>query len=363
MGPISCVCTRTTASSFTPLIFANVHVVNNGCVLRDEVRFVLIVGLEYPQAIEVEAGDRINGLAFTANGEHLVSGGWEGVQVWRVKDGERQATMKVGIVWSVAVSKDGRFIAAGSSLGDVFIWDGMTYEQVFADKIPGRPTIHDVDFSPDSTRLVSANEWHCTATIWDVSGARKLKVQTLDHGLYWVLAAKYSPQGDRIATASDKSVRVWDSNDGQLLVDVNVGLKPRRGLLWFDNHLFYKTDNSKIKRIDAFTGSTVSEWLVPHDDYSWFALPQHGQFIAYSTEDNITFWDTLTHTQLGLIPRSSKRGPITFSLNDRIAIVAQEKKIIINTLSLVKVSPVFFQYLPVREHVSLSHTQGAGHPY
>ena len=274
-------------------------------------------------------------MTFTANGEHLVSGGSGCVQVWRVKDGERVATMKVRIVVSVAVSKDGRFIAAGSYYGDVFVWDATTYEQVFADKIPGGPIIWDVDFSPDSTRLVSANGDNNTAIIGDIA-ARK-KVQMFHHDSC-VFAAKYSPQGDRIATAGPKSVQVWDSDDGQLLVDVKVGLDPWRGFLWFDNNLFAKTNSSKIKQIDASTGSTISEWSVPDDYASCIALPQHGKFIACCTKDNITFWDTSTHTQLALISRTTERISIAFSPDNRLAF-SSEAKIMIKSLSLVKVRP------------------------
>ena len=281
-------------------------------------------------------------MTFTAIGEYLVSGGEKGVQVWQVKDGERVAVMQTkGIVFCIAVSKDGRFIAAGSGQGDVFVWDGTTYfEKVFAAKIPGAPTIRDVDFSPDSTRLVSADGTNNTATIWDI--AAQQKAQTLDH--WAVPAAKYSSQGNRIATAGYHSVRVWDSNDGQLLVDVEVGLMPLRGLLWLNNHcLFVKTNNSKIKQIDASTRTTVAEWSVPPDS-SCIAMPQHGQFIAYSTRGNITFWDTSTHTQLAIIPRSSESRLIAFSPDNRLAIGLQGQKILIQNIFLNSVRPQHKQF-------------------
>ena len=331
------------------------------CAERFEVtRLLLIFGQE---TIEIDAGHEVRAVTFTANGEYLVNGASWCVQVWRVKDGERVATVKVKDVRSVGVSKDGKFIAAGSFWGNVLVWDTATYEQVYADKISGGPTIYAVDFSPDSSRLVSANESNRTATIWDIAGRKKVRTLA-DRGE--VLAAKYSPHDDRIATASEESVRVWDSNDGQLLVDVKVGLKPWHGLHWLNNHLFVKTKGSKIKQIDASTGSTVSEWSVPHDDDSCIALPQHGKYIACSTKDDITFWNTSTHTQPAHIPQSSLTSSIAFSPDDKLAIVAQGHKIIIKTLSLVevKVRPVFFHYLSVREHLYLFLIhKGPGHSY
>ena len=230
----------------------------------------------------------------------------------------------------VAVSKDDRFIAAGSIWGDVLVWDAKTYERVFANKISRGPMVCDVDFSPDSSRLVSADEKCRTATIWEI--ATRKKVRTLDHNQS-VLAAKYSPRGDRIATAAVKSVRVWGADDGQLLVEIKVPeLIPWHGLLWFNNHLFVKTKDSTIRQIDASTGSTISKSIVPGDSYSCIALPQHEKFLAHSTENNITFWDTKTHAQLALIPRSGQSCSIAFFPDDRLAIVAQEHKIIIGDL-------------------------------
>ena len=220
-----------------------------------EVALVLIAGQEYSQCTEIEAGDWLYALTFTADGEYLVSGTMNGVQVWRVKDGKGVATMPMEHVYCVAVSKDGRFIAAGSK-GDVFVWDATNYEQVFVGGVD-RTTIFDVDFSPDSTRLVSADGGHDVATVWDIGKGQK--VRQLDHGR-WVQAAKYSPQGDRIATATVGSVRVWNNDDGQLLVDIRMELTPWHGLLWFSidtNYLFVECDG-KIRQIDGFTGSTVS---------------------------------------------------------------------------------------------------------
>ena len=158
-------------------------------------------------------------MTFTANGEHLVGGGYEDVQVWRVKDGKRVATMKVEDgVWSVIVSKDGRFIAAGSN-SDVFVWDATIYKQIFVSHVQCKWMALGRQFPAglDSTRLVSANGDQETAMIWDIPACRK--VRTLDHGESAV-AAKYSPQGDRIATASEKSIKVRNSEDGRLLVNV-----------------------------------------------------------------------------------------------------------------------------------------------
>ena len=288
-------------------------------------------------------------MTFTSNGEHIVGGG-EGdeVGVWRVEDGKQMATLRERFVTCLAVSKDGRWIAAGSRNANVSGWDAKTFEQVFWHKEDDND-ISGVDFSPDSTRLVAG---HRTATVLDF--ATRKKVQTLDHE-HWVLAAKYSPQGDRIATATYKgSVRVWDSNDGRLLVDiplVNATPYCNKGLLWSNNHLFVASD-SAIKKLDASTGSTLSEWPV-HDTMwsSCIALPKHAEFIAYSTNDTVTCWNTSTHTQLGLIQLPQCIWSIAFSPDDQfLATGGDGRKITIRSLSSVIVGAS--QQLSCSAHLS-----------
>ena len=294
---------------------------------------MLTVGQGDSPLIEIDGGSILEAVAFAPNGEHLVCGGNEGVRVWRVEDGKQVATLEARYVKCLAVSKDGRWIAAGT-WDHVSAWDAKTYEKVFSywDCIY---ITNGVDFSPDSTRLVSASG-NRTATIWDI-GTRK-RVQTLQHDDS-VVAAKYSPQGDRIATATPDSVRVWDSNDGRLLVDIKVKVVPwyNTSLLWSNNHLFVLSKR-KIKQFEASTGSAVSEWPVSDsDNRSWIALPKHGEFIAYSTKRTVTFWDMVTHTQLGLIQHSQDSSFALSPDGQFLATGGEDGKITINSLSRIAV--------------------------
>ena len=261
--------------------------------------------------------------------------------MWRVDDGKQMATVEADDVRRLAVSKDGRWIAAGTDRGNVFVWDAKTYAKVISywdcSKAYHSNSIEGVDFSPDSTCLVFPSSWS-SACILNI--ATRQEVQTLDHGRERVTAAKYSPQGDRIATVAFRdSVQVWDSNDGRLLVHIPVGVDPdyNTGLLWSNNHLFTVSDH-KIKEFEASTGLTISEWSVV-DRYhcTWsIALPQHREFIAYSTERTVTF---CTHTQLGLIQHTQDIRSIALSPDDRfLAMGGEGGKITIKNLSRITVS-------------------------
>jgi WD40 repeat protein len=303
---------------------------------------MLTVEQEHSPLIEIDGGVYIWPVAFSANGEHIVSGGSDGIGVWEVKDGKHTATMEARDVRCLAVSQDGKRIAAGTFNGEVFVWDANTFEQVFSHKDDG--FIFTVDFSPDSTRLLVGLNQYTGCSVWDV--ATRKKVLTLDHEGR-VRKAKYSRQGDQIATAADTSVRVWDSSDGRLLVDIPVKVAPdfSTGLLWLNTHIFV-VSGSTIKRLEASTGSTVSEWPVPTSDHtSCIALPKHGKFIAYSTDDTVTFWDTSTHAQLGLIQHPQAIFSMALSPDDRLLVIGGfSGKITITSLSCITVSIVPLDY-------------------
>ena len=328
----------------------NASPIVTGAYWGNGVALMLTIRQEGSPLIEINGGSEIKAVTFTANGEYLVGGG-EGLGVWRVKDGRQIATMAAReTVKCLAVSKDGRLIAAGTDSGEVFVWDAKTFQRVFShwkdtDDISG------VDFSPDSrspTRLLVAS-FNRTATVWDIT--TRQQELTLHHE-DWVpvIAAKYSPQGDRIATSTRKSVRVWDSNDGRSLMDIRfpATLTPyhNTGFHWFNNHLFV-VPGSTIKRLEASTRSTVSEWPVPDTNdsstSSCIALPQHGEFIAYSTNHTVTFWDTLTHSRVGEIQHTQDIRSLALSPDGRfLAIGAHGGKISIRSLSRSTVSIVFF---------------------
>jgi hypothetical protein len=96
-----------------------------------------------------------------------------------------------------------------------------------------------------------------------------------------------------------------DSNNGRLLMDIPVQVTTgyNTGLLWSNNDLFV-ISNIKIKQIDASTGLTIWGWPIPNGSNAsciQVAIPRHGKFISYSANRTVTFRDTSTHAQCGLV--------------------------------------------------------------
>ena len=191
-------------------------------------------------------------MTFSANGKYLISGHYEGVQLWRVQDGEEIARLEADCVWCLAVSKDNNWIAAGTFWGYVIVWDANTHKQKYCLKTKA---VYGLDFSPDAARLVAASN-DSTATIWDIGTGDEVRKLVHED---WVRATKYSPEGNRIATATSHHVRVWDSEDGRLMHEIQVSWSYPTGLFWVYNLLFVVSED----KVWEIKGTTVLEWSTP----------------------------------------------------------------------------------------------------
>ena len=274
---------------------------------------MLTVGQEHSFPIEVNADNIVAEVTFTTSGEYLVVRTYiHAAQVWRLKDAKQVATIDLPDILALALSKDDTWIAVGT-IHELFLLDAKTYQKVFTHK---EVWFQALDSSPDSSRLVTGAD--DTAIVWDVTTRKQ--VRRLHHGEYqFVKAVKYSPQGDRIATATWTSVRVWDGNNGRLPVDIpQSSARYETGFHWFSHRLVVLSDG-KIKEFSVSTGSPVSEWpIADRNGSSRIALPKHGEFIAYATNNTVTFCDSSTRTQFGLIHYTQNIASIAFSSDDRL---------------------------------------------
>ncbi|KAF8555626.1 hypothetical protein OG21DRAFT_1483764 [Imleria badia] len=176
-------------------------------------------------------------------------------------------------VLCLAVSKNGKWIAAGTFGGVVILWNAATYNKVWEHRL-------------DSKQV--------RATVWNVTEGKQ--TQTLPHKK-WVIAGRRETESRRPLFLNP------------------VTLEYNNGLFWFNGYLVVVSDD-KIKQLDASTGSTTSEWSFPGDGKSYIAIPKRDGFIARSSKSAVTIWDT-THSQHGCIEHPGHITALALSPDDR----------------------------------------------
>jgi WD40 repeat protein len=154
---------------------------------------------------------RVHGVAYSPDGQRLVSGRPGAVTMWDAATGRELWTQPVGLGRCAAYSPDGRRVA-GSEINTLTVWDAATGQKLWTKR--HRP--HNVAFSPDGVRLAGLGTKPGSVQVWDA--ATGSEVQTLERRTGTTDAIDtiaYSPDGRWLAGGSQGGTRLWNVATGQ----------------------------------------------------------------------------------------------------------------------------------------------------
>ena len=257
--------------------------------------------------MEIDGKDVMWSVAFLEQPDrdhHIVCGGNEGkVRRWRVRDGSEVGTpMDVGsLICSIAVSRDGKWIVSGAKSGQVTVWRAENHEKAIEFK-GHNDSVYAVDIVPDGTKIMTGSA-DKTACVWSFNGKQLLAPFAHD---FIVVAVKASPDGCLLATATwcHNSIRIYDSQNGSILLELLIQVSSPRNdsLAWAHDsrQLFALSHDGNVYCLDVLTRQSFSKWAIHSQiEPRCVSLESNGAFIAATDRSSVSFWDTITHNQIG----------------------------------------------------------------
>ena len=158
--------------------------------------------------------------------------------------------------------------------------------------LEGRTTsVRSVAFSPQGDRLASASE--DIVQLWDTNSGQLL--QTLDGHEGVVTSVAFSPQGDRLASASfDGTVRQWDANKGQLLQTLEGHTSSVTSVAFLQGDRLASISDSTVCLWDANTGWLLQTVRCHTDKRTSVVLSLQGDQLASASDRTVCLWDMAT---------------------------------------------------------------------
>jgi WD40 repeat protein/tetratricopeptide (TPR) repeat protein len=157
---------------------------------------------------------------------HLFSGGLRVFDTTTGREIAQHSSAHASSISAIAFSSDGAKLATGDAEGTIKIWQDaqkLTSKSAALVTLKGHQgTITAARFSSDGQRLVTTSA-DKTARVWDLENAgaaiRPLEGASRD----WSYAARFSPDGHWIASASGNRLRLWDAATGRLARELSAG--------------------------------------------------------------------------------------------------------------------------------------------
>jgi WD40 repeat protein/tRNA A-37 threonylcarbamoyl transferase component Bud32 len=242
------------------------------------------------------------------------------IKLWNLETGEEIRTLKghTSGILQVNFSPDGKTLASGSSDKTIKLWNLATGQEIHTLK-GHTDEVTDIALSPDSKILASSSS-DKTIKLWNLGSGEE--IGTLRGHTSKVWSVGFSPDGKILATGSgDKTIKLWNAANGE-------EIRTLRGHTDVVNHLAFSLDGRTLAT--ASSDKTIKLWNIPngqniqtlrgHTDAVWsVAFNFDTTMVASASSDRtIKLWNSFSGEEIRTLQGHSNRiWSIAFSPNGK----------------------------------------------
>jgi WD40 repeat protein/tRNA A-37 threonylcarbamoyl transferase component Bud32 len=280
-------------------------------------------------------GGMVYAIAFTPDGQYIASGSSDHtIKMWETRTGKlsrrfgRWFSGHTDSVWNLCFSPNQKSLASASCDRTIKIWE--TTDKISHTLIGHENWVNSITFHPNGTFLASGSS-DCTIKLWNTTTGKL--INTLTNHTDSVLCVHFSPDGQTLASCSaDNTIKIWQ-------VRTRKEIMTLKGHSFFVNSVVFDptgktlasaSSDRTIKLWHTSTGKLIRTYKNHTDSVSCLSFTPNGKILASGSWDNtIKLWQTSTGREIAtLTGHSNYIRAIAFSPDGKTLVSASDDETI-----------------------------------